>query len=34
MNRGYGLPVASETVNPGEGKPRWNFFTASVNFIF
>ncbi|MBA4176279.1 MAG: hypothetical protein C0505_06930 [Leptothrix sp. (in: Bacteria)] len=34
MNRGYGVPVASETVHAGEGKPRWSFFTASVNFIF
>lgn len=33
-NRGYALPVAGGTVAPGDGKPRWSYFTASVNFIF
>jgi hypothetical protein len=33
-NRGYGLPVAADTIAAGDGKPRWSYFTASVNFIF
>ena len=34
FNRGYAFPVEGGTVSPGTGKDRWNFFTASVTFIF
>jgi hypothetical protein len=34
FNHGYGLPVASEEVNPGAGKTNWNMFVAGVNFMF
>ena len=34
FNHGYGLPVASEEVDPGTGKTDWSMFAAGVNFMF